>query len=153
MNETQVTIVGGITADPERRAAGQTPVASFRVASTPRRFDRQSNEWRDGETTYWACEAFGQLAEAILGEYRKGAQVVLVGTVDSQSWNDKTSGEARTKLVVKVSVIGTKLRIGSSQSTSASEAWQQPSAAQQPQSTPWETAQPGARPQYDDTPF
>lgn len=150
MNATPITLVGGITADPESRTAGTTPVATFSIAVTPRQFDRQANEWRDGETTYWNCEAFGALAEAILGEYRKGSQVLATGTVTTQRWADRTSGEKRERLVFKVDAIGTKLRAGTRQPT---DAWasQASTQGQQP-AADWAAQQP-PQGSYDNTPF
>ena len=68
MNETMITVVGNLTADPELRyTQSGVPVASFTIASTPRTFDRQANEWKDGEALFMRCSAWRELAENVAG--------------------------------------------------------------------------------------
>ena len=78
--ETVITIVGNLTADPELRwTQSGSPVASFTIASTPRSFDRQSGEWKDGETLFMRCTAWREMAENIAESLRKGMRTVVRG--------------------------------------------------------------------------
>lgn len=78
--ETVITIVGNLTADPELRwTQSGSPVASFTIASTPRSFDRQSGEWKDGETLFMRCTAWREMAENIAESLRKGSRTMVRG--------------------------------------------------------------------------
>lgn len=106
-NDTPITVIGGLTADPTDRTRGEQPFVTFSLASTPRFF--KDGEWRDGETAYWDCSVSGPLAASVLGEYRKGSQVIAVGTIVARSWEDPQSGAKRHALTLRVTDIGTKL--------------------------------------------
>ena len=78
--ETVITVIGNLTADPELKfTPSSVAVANFTVASTPRTFDRQSGEWRDGETTFLRCTAWRQLAENAAESLTRGARIVVQG--------------------------------------------------------------------------
>jgi len=111
--ETIITIVGNLTADPEPRfTPSGDAVANFTVAVTPRRFDRQANEWRDGETKFWRCAAWNQgkltLAENVANTLRKGASVIVQGELETRSYETK-EGENRTAAQLRVIAIGKNL--------------------------------------------
>lgn len=108
--DTQITVIGNLVADPELRftSTGQA-VVSFRVASTPRFFDRQSNEWKDGESLFLSCNAWRQYAENVSESLSKGMRVIVVGRLKQRSWETK-EGEKRTVMEVEVDEVGPALR-------------------------------------------
>ena len=86
--DTVLTIVGNLTADPELRfIPSGAAVANFTVASTPRTFDKQTNEWKDGETLFMRCNAWRDLGENIAESLRKGMRVVVTGRLQQRSWS------------------------------------------------------------------
>jgi single-strand DNA-binding protein len=109
-NEQTITITGRLANDPELRwtTAGNA-IANFTVAYTPRRFDKNANEWRDGTTQWWRCQAWNAgkltLAENIVNQLHKGDSVVLLGVVEAREYETK-EGEKRTVTEVRVSHIG-----------------------------------------------
>ncbi|MFE2869786.1 single-stranded DNA-binding protein [Embleya sp. NPDC059259] len=109
-NATPITVVGNITRDPEIRFT-QTgvPVARLSIAATPRRFDKATNKWIDGETTFWACTAWRSLAEHAAESLRKGDRVIASGTVTTQRWTDKDTKEARERMVLDLDDVGPSL--------------------------------------------
>jgi single-strand DNA-binding protein len=109
--ETIITLVGNLTADSELRftPAGK-PVANFTVASTPRTFDRQSNEWKDGDPMFLNCSVWGQMAENCAETLAtKGMRVIVQGRLKSRSFETR-EGERRTVFEVDVDEIGPSLR-------------------------------------------
>lgn len=108
--DTQITVIGNLVADPELRftSTGQA-VVNFRVASTPRYFDKQSNEWKDGEALFLSCNAWRQYAENVSESLTKGMRVIVVGRLKQRSWETK-EGERRTVLEVEVDEVGPALR-------------------------------------------
>lgn len=108
--DTQITVIGNLVADPELRftSTGQA-VVTFRVASTPRYFDRQSNEWKDGESLFLSCNAWRQYAENVSESLAKGMRVIVVGRLKQRSWETK-EGEKRTVMEVEVDEVGPALR-------------------------------------------
>ncbi|GAA2669893.1 single-stranded DNA-binding protein [Nonomuraea recticatena] len=110
MNEPIVTIIGNLVADPEIRftTSGQ-PVASFRVASTPRFFDRQANEWRDGETLFLQCSVWRDQAENVVESLRRGARVIVYGRLKSRTYTTK-EGDKRTVHEMEVDEVAPSLR-------------------------------------------
>lgn len=108
--ETQITVVGNLVADPELRftSTGQA-VVTFRVASTPRYLDKQTNEWRDGESLFLSCNAWRQYAENISESLTKGMRVIVVGRLKQRTWETK-EGEKRTVMEVEVDDVGPALR-------------------------------------------
>lgn len=108
--EPQITLVGNLVDDPELRfTASGTAVANFRVASTPRTFDRQNNEWKDGETVYLSCSVWRQYAENVAESLTKGARVMVVGRLRQRSY-ETNSGERRTVYEIDVDDVGPCLR-------------------------------------------
>lgn len=108
--DTQITLVGNLVADPELRftPSGQA-VANFRVASTPRFFDRQTNDWKDGEALFLSCNVWRQYAENVSESLSKGMRVIVVGRLKQRSWETK-EGEKRTVMEIDVDEIGPALR-------------------------------------------
>jgi single-strand DNA-binding protein len=108
--DTQITVIGNLTADPELRfTANGAPVASFTVASTPRTFDRQTNEWRDGEALFLGCSVWRQYAENVAESLSKGMQVIVQGRLKSRSYETR-EGQKRTVFEIDVEEVGPTLR-------------------------------------------
>jgi single-strand DNA-binding protein len=107
--DTTITIIGNLTADPELRfTASGLPVANFTIASTPRTFDRQTSEWKDGETMFMRCSIWRDAAENVTESLTKGDAVIAQGRVVSKSW--EKDGEKRTAIEMQVEDIGPTLR-------------------------------------------
>ena len=108
--ETPITLIGNLTADPELRfTPSGHAVAKFTVASTPRTFDRQTSEWRDGDTMFLNCEVWRQYAENVTESLQKGMKVIVTGRLKSRSY-ETNSGEKRTVFEVEVDEVGPALR-------------------------------------------
>lgn len=108
--ETVVTIIGNLTNDPELRfTPSGAAVANFTVASTPRTFDRQANEWKDGETLFMRCSVWRDAAENVAESLQRGTRVVANGRLRSRSYETK-EGEKRTVVEMEVDEIGPSLR-------------------------------------------
>lgn len=106
-----MTLTGRLTAPPEIRfSASGVAVASFTIVTSRRVKDPATNEWSDADTTYWDCKAFKQLAENIAESLDKGMEVVAVGRAVQESWEDRQTGGKRSKIAVRVDVIGPSLR-------------------------------------------
>ena len=108
--DTVITIVGNVTGDPELRfTPSGAAVANFTVASTPRAFDRQSNEWKDGETLFMRCSVWRDAAENVAESLGRGTRVVVTGRLKSRSYETK-EGEKRTVVEMEVDEVGPSLR-------------------------------------------
>src|ERR1700689_4036053 len=105
-----ITVVGNLVADPELRftASGQ-PVATFRVASTPRVMDRTTNEWKDGDSLFLTCNVWRQAAENVAESLQRGMRVIVTGRLKQRSYETK-EGEKRTVFEVEVDDVGPSLR-------------------------------------------
>lgn len=115
--ETVITVVGNVTADPELRfTANGAAVANFTVASTPRTFDRQTSEWRDGETLFLRCSAWREMAENVAETLSRGTRVVAQGRLRSRTFDTK-EGERRTVFELDVDEVGPSLRYASASVT------------------------------------
>lgn len=109
-NDTVLTVIGNLTADPELRfTQSGVAVASFTIASTPRTFDRQSNEWKDGEALFMRCSIWRDAAENVASSLEKGARVVAQGRLKQRSFTDK-EGNNRTVIEMDVDEIGPSLK-------------------------------------------
>ena len=117
--DTQITIVGNLVADPELRftPAGQ-PVATFRVASTPRYMDRETNEWKDGDSLFLTCNVWRQAAENAAESLQRGMRVIVSGRLRQRNYETK-EGEKRTVYEVEVDDVGPSLRNASAKVTRA----------------------------------
>jgi len=109
-NETTLNITGNLVEDVELRfTPSGAAVANFRIASTPRTFDRQTNAWKDGETLFMRCAAWKELGENVAESLTKGMRVNVEGRLKSRSWEDK-DGTKRTVMELEVDEIGPSLR-------------------------------------------
>jgi single-strand DNA-binding protein len=153
--ETVITVVGNLTADPELRyTQNGLAVANFTIASTPRNFDRASNEFKDGETLFLRASVWREFAEHVAGSLTKGTRVVATGRLKQRSYETE-GGEKRTSLELEVDEVGPSLRYATAQVTRSapSRGTAAPPAQmeQEPDPIQWPTAPVG---QYDDeTPF
>ena len=141
--ETPITLVGNLVDDPVLRfTASGVPVASFRVASTARVFDRDSGSWRDGDTLFMSCSAWRQQAQNVASTCRRGTRVVVVGRMRQRSYTT-TEGANRTVVEVEADEVGASLRHASGQmvkNSSADRAAPPPAAEAGPAgpSNPWQ---------------
>ncbi|MEV4079046.1 single-stranded DNA-binding protein [Nonomuraea fuscirosea] len=108
--DTVITIVGNLVDDPELRftPTGQA-VARFRIASTPRFMDRQTNEWKDGESLFLTCNVWRQAAENVAESLQRGMRVIVQGRLKQRSYETK-EGEKRTVYEVEIEEVGPSLR-------------------------------------------
>jgi single-strand DNA-binding protein len=108
--ETVITVVGNVTDDPELRfTPGGAAVANFTVASTPRTFDRQTSEWKDGDTLFLRCSVWRQAAENVAESLHRGTRVVVQGRLKQRSYETR-EGEKRTVVELEVDEVGPSLR-------------------------------------------
>ncbi len=115
--ETVITVVGNLTADPELRyTQNGLPVANFTIASTPRTFDRQANEWKDGEALFLRASCWRDFAEHVAGSMTKGMRVIAQGRLRQRSYQDR-EGNNRTAIELEVDEIGPSLRYATAQVT------------------------------------
>ena len=156
--ETIVAVVGNLTADPELRyTQNGLAVANFTIASTPRTFDRQANEWRDGEALFLRASVWREYAEHVAQSLAKGSRVIAQGRLKQRSF-EAQGGEKRTVIELEVEEIGPSLRYATAAVTRATGGdagrSQAPAAqagpfaaAPAPQAAtaaePWGSAQPG----------
>lgn len=166
--ETIITITGNLTADPELRfTQNGAAVADFTVASTPRTFDRNTNEWRDGETLFMRCSCWREMADNVAESLRKGMRVIVQGRLTQRSYETR-EGERRTVVELQVDEVGPSLRFARAQVAKAHRGQQQTPNAQAAYATqqqagwdrpaggqaddPWGTGQQGAG-AYGNAPF
>ena len=108
--ETVITVIGNLTADPELRfTPSGAAVANFTVASTPRTFDRQSGEWRDGDALFMRCNVWRQAAENVAETLTRGMRVMVSGRLRQRSFETR-EGEKRTVVELEVDEVGPSLR-------------------------------------------
>lgn len=149
--ETIVTVVGNLTADPELRfTSGGAAVAKFTVASTPRTFDKQTNEWKDGESLFLSCSVWRQAAEHAAESLQKGMRVIVQGRLKQRSYDDR-EGVKRTVFELDCEEVGPSLRSATAVVTKASSGQGQQAyqAARREQGQasvgdPWSASTPGA---------
>jgi len=118
--DTQITIVGNLVDDPQLR---YTPtgnaVANFRIASTPRFMDRQTNEWKDGDSLFLSCNIWRQAAENVAESLQRGMRVIVQGRLRQRSYETR-EGEKRTVYEIEVDEVGPSLRNASAKVTKSS---------------------------------
>jgi single-strand DNA-binding protein len=118
--ETVITIVGNLVDDPELRfTPSGAAVANFRIASTPRTFDRQSNEWKDGEALFLSCAVWRQAAENVAESLQRGMRVVVQGRLKARSFETR-EGEKRTVFEIDVDEVGPSLKYATAKVTRTS---------------------------------
>jgi single-strand DNA-binding protein len=163
--ETFITVVGNLTADPELRyTQNGLAVANFTIASTPRNFDRASNDWKDGEALFLRASVWREFAEHVAGSLTKGSRVIATGRLKQRSYETK-EGEKRTSIELEIDEIGPSLRYATAQVSRAAggagargglpaggdEPWGQPASAG---ADPWSTPGVSGNESFpDDTPF
>ncbi len=146
--DTVITVIGNLTSDPELRfTPSGAAVANFTIASTPRSFDRQSNEWKDGETLFMRCSIWREAAENVAESLTRGTAVIAQGRLQSRSYETK-EGEKRTVVELSVDEIGPSLRRATAKVVRAQRsgagaggsagAWGSPSTG--PAEDPWATS-------------
>jgi single-strand DNA-binding protein len=118
--DTVITVIGNLTADPELRfTPAGAAVANFTVASTPRSFDRQTNEWKDGEALFLRCSIWREAAENVAESLTRGSRVIVSGRLKQRSFETR-EGEKRTVVEVEVDEIGPSLRYATAKVNKAS---------------------------------
>ena len=153
-NETTITIVGNLTADPELRTIQSTgaQVVTFTIASTPRTFDKNQNQYVDGASLFMRCQAWRDLAEHIAASLAKGMRVVATGRLSQRTYEDQT-GTKHTVVEMTVDEIGASLRYATCQVTKTSTSTgfvgsipQTAPAQAAPQANAWTQAAPNQDP-------
>ena len=115
--DTVITVIGNLTADPELRwTQSGAAVADFTVASTPRTYDRNAGEWRDGAALFMRCSVWRETAENVAESLRKGMRVIVQGRLTQRSY-DTQQGERRTVVELQVDEVGPSLRRARAQVT------------------------------------
>jgi single-strand DNA-binding protein len=118
--ETPIAVVGNLTADPELRfTPSGAAVANFTVASTPRTFDRQSNEWKDGEALFLNCSVWRQAAENAAESLTRGMRVIVSGRLKARSYETR-EGEKRTVFEIDVDEVGPSVKYATAKVTKTS---------------------------------
>jgi single-strand DNA-binding protein len=118
--DTTITVVGNLTADPELRfTPSGAAVANFTVASTPRIYDRQTGEWKDGEALFLRCNIWREAAENVAESLTRGARVIVTGRLKQRSFETR-EGEKRTVVEIEVDEIGPSLRYATAKVNKAS---------------------------------
>lgn len=150
--ETVVTVVGNLTADPELRyTQNGIPVANFTIASTPREYDRQANEWKDKEALFLRASVWRDFAENVAGSLTKGMRVMAQGRLRQRSYQDR-EGNQRTSIELEVDEIGPSLRYA----TAAVQRVQKDHSRtnrQPPQEDAWATPPGDPTPQHSEEPW
>ena len=159
--DTVITVIGNLTADPELRwTQSGAAVADFTVASTPRTYDRNAGEWRDGDTLFMRCSVWRETAENVAESLRKGMRVIVQGRLTQRSY-DTQQGERRTVVELQVDEVGPSLRRARAQVTRAqAQAASAPSASapgsggaagwgrEAPQHDPWGSQAASSEPPF-----
>lgn len=118
--DTVITVVGNLVDDPELRfTPSGAAVANFRIASTPRTFDRQTNEWKDGDALFLSCSVWRQAAENVAESLQRGMRVIVQGRLKQRSYETR-EGEKRTVVELEVDEVGPALAFATAKVTRAS---------------------------------
>lgn len=145
--ETIITVVGNLTGDPELRyTQNGLAVANFTIASTPRSFDRASNDWKDGDALFLRASVWREFAEHVAGSLTKGMRVVATGRLIQRSYETKEN-EKRTSIELEIDEIGPSLRYATAQVVKAGRntpGLASPATTSASGTDPWATTQPGA---------
>ena len=143
--DTTITVVGNLVADPELKfTPSGAAVANFRIASTPRVFDKDTNDWKDGEALFLSCAAWRQMAENVAESLVKGDRVIVQGRLKQRSY-ETNDGEKRTVFEVDVDEVGPSLKFRFVRHTEKAAR----SSASAPPEDPWATPAGGS----DEPPF
>jgi single-strand DNA-binding protein len=129
VNETTITIIGNLTADPELRfTPSGVAVASFTIASTPRTFDKATNEWKDGETLFMRCSIWREAAENVAESLTRGTRVIVTGRLKSRSY--EKDGQQRTAYELDVEEVGPSLKYATAKVAKVERGQRTPDRAQ-----------------------
>lgn len=123
MNENQITIEGNLGTDPELKFSGDLPIVNFSIAHTPRKKNKNTNEYEDGEPIWFKVTAFKYLAESVADSAVKGDRVVVIGTLAQSHYNDKNTGEAKTSLEIVANFIGKPVRMAKKKQEEEAAPW------------------------------
>jgi single-strand DNA-binding protein len=149
--ETVITVVGNLVDDPELRfTPSGAAVANFRIASTPRTFDRQTNEWKDGDALFLTCSVWRQAAENVAESLQKGMRVVVQGRLKSRQYETR-EGEKRTVFEIDVDEVGPSLKYATAKVTRTQRSgggggYGAQQGGGQPANDPWATPAPQGAP-------
>ena len=149
--ETVITLVGNLVDDPELRfTPSGAAVAKFRIASTPRTFDRQTNEWKDGDALFLSCAVWRQAAENVAESLQKGMRVVVQGRLKSRQYETR-EGEKRTVFEIDVDEVGPSLKYATAKVTRTQRSgtgggYGAQQGGGQPANDPWATPAPQGAP-------
>lgn len=151
----EITVVGNLTADPELRyTQNGIPVANITIASSKRVFDRETNQWKDGKTTFFRGSVWREMAEHVAASFSKGQRVIATGSLDQENYKDR-EGNDRQGMSLEIDDIGPSVRFGTTTFTrkSAGESNGQSAPAVAPQAQPQVSAPapaqaPAPQPQY-----
>ncbi|MFJ9869079.1 single-stranded DNA-binding protein [Streptomyces sp. NPDC101165] len=141
--ETVITVVGNLVDDPELRyTPSGAAVAAFRVASTPRVFDKTANEWKDGDSLFLTCSAWRTLGENVAASLARGSRVIVQGRLKQRSYEDR-EGVKRTVVELDVEEVGPSLLRATATvtKTTGQNGSNDQQQRQQPANDPWNTAQ------------
>ena len=152
--DTTITVVGNLTADPELRfTPSGAAVANFTVASTPRIYDRQSGDWKDGEALFLRCNIWREAAENVAESLTRGSRVILTGRLKQRSFETK-EGEKRTVVELDADEVGPSLKYATAKVSKVSRGSERPSSG--PADDPWGQPPPAPAGQQfadDEPPF
>lgn len=141
--ETVLTVIGNLAADPELRfTPSGAAVANFTVVSTPRTFDRQSNEWRDGDALFMRCALWRQPAENAAESLTRGARVIVTGRLKQRSFETR-EGEKRTVVELDVDEIGPSLKFATAKVAKATRSTSSSGGYGSAPDDPWSSAPTG----------
>jgi single-strand DNA-binding protein len=149
--ETVITVVGNLVDDPELRfTPSGAAVANFRIASTPRTFDKQTNEWKDGDALFLTCSVWRQAAENVAESLQKGMRVVVQGRLKSRQYETR-EGEKRTVFEIDVDEVGPSLKYATAKVTRTQRSgsgggYAAQQGGGQPANDPWATPAPQGAP-------
>ena len=149
--ETVITVVGNLVDDPELRfTPSGAAVANFRIASTPRTFDKQTNEWKDGDALFLTCSVWRQAAENVAESLQKGMRVVVQGRLKSRQYETR-EGEKRTVFEIDVDEVGPSLKYATAKVTRTQRSgsgggYGAQQGGGQPANDPWATPAPQGAP-------
>ena len=140
--DTVITLVGNLVDDPELRfTPSGAAVAKFRIASTPRFLDKQTNEWKDGESLFLSCNVWRQAAENVAESLQRGMRVIVQGRLKQRSYETK-EGEKRTVYEVEVDEVGPSLRNATAKVNKTQRGGGGGFGGQQADNDPWASASP-----------
>lgn len=154
--DTVITVIGNLTADPELRfTPGGDAVANFTVASTPRVFDRNANEWKDGDALFLRCNIWKEAAENVAATLTRGMRVIAQGRLKQRSYETR-EGEKRTVVELEIDEVGPSTRYATAKVTKTSSGGnggQGSGQRQQQNEDPWGSAPASNGPGNDEPPF